>query len=213
MQTKTEIHIRDLGSVSYATAYETQKDLVRQVLSGEAGSTIILCEHLPVITCSRRAHRGNILATKEQLEEHGVEVCFADRGGDVTFHGPGQLVLYPIIDLRHHGKDLHLYLRTLENALIRVLRDTFSLNAYRLEGFTGVWVGPYKVGSIGIGVKNWVTYHGMSINVKTDAKFFKLVRSCGLDVPMASLSSFFRDELISMKKVKEAITKSLVEAL
>jgi lipoate-protein ligase B len=213
MQTKTELRFLDLGQVSYAKAYEVQKDLVEVVAFGRAPSTIIACEHFPVITYGRRSRRSNILASKKQLDESGVEVCFADRGGDVTFHGPGQIVLYPILDLRHFGKDLHRYIRVLEEAVIRVLRQEYTLNAYRQEGFAGVWVGPYKVASIGIGVRRWVAYHGMSINVRTDKKFFKLLRSCGSDVPIASLSSFFRDELISMKKIKESVIKSLVEVL
>ena len=213
MQIKIDLQILDLGQVTYDKAYEAQKDILEAVVEGRASSTIICCEHLPVITYGRRANKGNILASQRQLADAGVEICFADRGGDVTFHGPGQIVLYPIIDLRLYGKDLHAYIRTLEQAVIRVLRDEYTLNAYRHEGFTGVWVGPYKVASIGIGVRRWVTYHGLSINVKTDKKFFKMIRSCGLDIPVASLSSFFRDELISTKRVKEAVVRSLVEAL
>lgn len=213
MQTEIDLQVLDLGQVAYSKAYEVQKDIVEAVIEGRASSTIICCEHFPVITYGRRAHKDNILASQKQLAEAGVEISFADRGGDVTFHGPGQIVIYPVIDLRLYGKDLHAYIRTLEKAVIRVLRDEYTLNAYRHEGFTGVWVGPYKVASIGIGVRRWVTYHGLSINVKTDKKFFKMIRSCGLDMPVTSLSSFFRDELISTKRVKESIIKSLAEAL
>jgi lipoate-protein ligase B len=210
MMTKTDIQVLDLGQVAYERALEVQKALVDDIAAGRASSTIIICEHPPVITYGRRAKKSNILATEDELKEAGVRVCFADRGGDVTFHGPGQLVFYPLIDLRQYGKDLHRYIRVLEQAVIRVLRDVFTLNAYSNEGATGVWVGPYKIASIGIGVRNWVTYHGLSLNVKTDARFFSMIRSCGMDAPMASLSSFFRDELIVVKKVKEAVKESLI---
>ncbi len=212
MAAKTDIQIIDAGCLAYAEALRMQKQIVEDIVAGVAPSTIIACEHPPVITYSRRARKDNILVSAQELEDVGVEVHFADRGGDVTFHGPGQIVLYPLIDLRQYGKDLHKYLRCLEQAVVRVLRDDFTLNAYCQEGMTGVWVGPYKVASIGIGVRQWVTYHGLALNVKTDTDYFKLIRPCGMDVPVASLSSFFRDEAIVTKQIKEALIESLVDS-
>ncbi len=176
-------------------------------MSGSVSSTLITCEHPHVITLSRRSERKNILVDEAELKKCGVGICFADRGGDVTYHGPGQIVLYPIFDLRQYKKDLHLYLRNLEQVVIDTLRDNFGLNAHRRYKATGVWVGPYKVASIGIGVRNWVTYHGLSLNVKTDKKYFSFIRSCGMDVEMASINDFFDDD-VSLDSMKVLLVKN-----
>lgn len=196
-----ECRILDLGRIPYEKALHLQKNIANDVIRGHAPNTIITCEHPSVITCSRLSKKENILASDKELKRLGVKVCSTDRGGDVTYHGPGQLVLYPIFDLKQSKKDLHLYLRKLEQVVIGTLRDNFGLNAYRKSGFTGVWVGPYKVASIGIGVRNWVTYHGLSLNVKVDKKYFSLLKSCGLDVTMASLNDFF-DDFVSLETMR-----------
>jgi lipoate-protein ligase B len=195
MQPLNQCRVLDLGTIDYAEALTLQKCIVSDIIAGKAPSTLITCEHPHVITISRRSRKENILVAEVELKKYGVGVCYADRGGDVTYHGPGQIVLYPIFDLRRDKKDLHVYLRKLEQVVINVLRDNFGLNAHRKDGWTGVWVGPYKVASIGIGVKGWVAYHGFALNVKTDKKYFSLIKPCGMDVSMASINDFFDDDV------------------
>ena len=195
------------GVIGYTEAFSLQKKIVHDVIDGHATHTLITCQHPHVITLSRRARRENIVASEEKLKKFGVGICCADRGGDVTYHGPGQIVLYPIFDLRQDKKDLHLYLRNLEEVIIGCLRDNFGLNAHRKDGLTGVWVGPYKVASIGIGVRHWVAYHGLSLNVKTDKAYFSLIKSCGLDVKMASINDFFDDD-VSVESVRDMLVKN-----
>jgi lipoate-protein ligase B len=209
MPTQTEMRVIDLGLVAFDRAQEFQKKIVKDVIEGRSGATLITCEHPPVITYGRRSNRMNILADEATLKRAEVSVCFADRGGDVTFHGPGQLVLYPIIDLREHGKDLDFYLRCLEQAVIDALRQNFGLNAYRRAYQTGVWVGPSKVASIGVGVKHWVTYHGLAVNIMTNMDYFRLIRPCGMDVQMGSLLSFFQDEDISFVDIRDLLVQNI----
>ena len=204
----SECRLLDLGTIDYLEAFVVQKDIVREVIAGSAPNTLITCEHPHVITLSRRSKMENLLACEEELKQWGVGICCADRGGDVTYHGPGQIVLYPIFDLKQDKKDLHLYLRKLEQVVIDTLRDNFGLNAYRKKGMTGVWVGPYKVASIGIGVKNWVSYHGLSLNICVDKRYFSFIKSCGLDVKMASINDFF-DDGVSVKTVRDLLVESM----
>lgn len=206
----TECEILDAGMLDYPEAYVLQKRILNRVICGQASHTLISCQHPHVITLSRRTGRESILAGLEELEKCGVGIYCADRGGDATYHGPGQIILYPIFDLRRDKKDLHLFLRKLEEVVIRALICNFGLNAHRRAGFTGVWVGPYKVASIGIGVRHWVTYHGLALNIRADKRFFSLIRPCGLDVKMASVSDFFTDD-ITVESVREMLLKSFSE--
>ncbi|OIO36341.1 MAG: lipoyl(octanoyl) transferase [Candidatus Omnitrophica bacterium CG1_02_44_16] len=203
-----ECRLLDLGTIDYLKAFLVQKDVVAKVIAGQAPDTLITCEHPHVITLSRRSKIENLLVSQGELKKWGVGIFCANRGGDVTYHGPGQIVLYPIFDLKHDKKDLHLYLRKLEQAVIDTLRENFGLNAYRKNGLTGVWVGPYKVASIGIGVKNWVSYHGLSLNVCADKRYFSFIKSCGLDVKMASINDFF-DDNVSVKTVRDLLVESM----
>ena len=203
-----ECRVMDLGVIDYIKALGVQKAIVKDVISGRAPSTLLTCEHPHVITLSRRSRRENIVVSELELKKWGVGVCCADRGGDVTYHGPGQIVLYPIFDLREEKKDLHLYLRNLEQVIINTLVGNFGLNAHRREGLTGVWVGPYKVASIGIGVKGWVAYHGFALNVKTDKKYFSLIKPCGLDVRMASINDFFDDD-VTVPSVRDMLIENI----
>ncbi|HAJ57443.1 MAG TPA: lipoyl(octanoyl) transferase [Candidatus Omnitrophica bacterium] len=210
MSIKNECNILDAGMLDYPQAFALQKRIVDNVICGKASHTLISCQHPHVITLSRRTSKENILAPRQELEKCGVGIYCADRGGDVTYHGPGQIVLYPIFDLRRDKKDLHLYLRKLEEVVILALVDNFGLNAHRKSGLTGVWVGPYKVASIGIGVRHWVTYHGVALNVKTDKDFFSLIKPCGMDVEMASINDFFDDDVL-VESVREMLIKSFCE--
>jgi lipoyl(octanoyl) transferase len=205
---KVECRLLDLGLIEYQKALTLQKTIVAEVISKKTPNTLILCEHPHVITFGRRAKHENLLASKDDLQRMGVKVSYVDRGGDVTYHGPGQVLLYPIFDLRSQTKDLHLYLRKLEEVVIRSLKENFTLNACRKKGITGVCVGPYKVASIGIGVRHWVTYHGLALNVKARKDFFKLIRPCGRDVPMASINDFF-DEEVTVQEMKGMLAESV----
>ena len=203
---KTVFRVEHLGFIDYPAALEAQKKRLDDVIAGRRPNTLLTCEHPPVITHGRRACLDHILVSRDVLRREGVSVYAADRGGDVTFHGPGQLVLYPILDLGSGFRDVHLYLRALEQVVINALRDHFSLNAYRRQGLTGVWVGPYKVSSIGIGVRQWVAYHGLSLNVRVDKKYFSYVKPCGLDAPVASIADFF-DEEISFDDMRDLLVE------
>ncbi len=201
---KTSFDVEHLGFIDYPGAMEAQRRIVEDVVAGRRPNTLLTCEHPAVITCGRRASRKNILVPDYVLRQNGVSVYQTDRGGDVTFHGPGQIVLYPVIDLSHGLKDLHVYLRSLEQVVIEALRAHFGLNARRYPGQTGVWVGPYKVSSIGIGVRRWVSYHGLSLNVDVNRKYFSYLKSCGLETPVASLADFF-DEKISLREMRDLL--------
>ena len=180
--------VRDLGRQPYAPVLELQRTLARQRLAGElTDDLLLLVEHEPVVTLGRGTRAGSLPLPQAELLRRGIEVHEVERGGDVTFHGPGQLVGYPIFDLRNHREDLHWYLRTLEAALVRGL-DTLGIPAGVVPGLTGVWTRGRKIASIGIHVKQWVTYHGFALNVHTDLSYFDLIVPCGIrDVIMTSV--------------------------
>jgi len=181
------------GLIEYTKALELQKDLVREVKAGAPG-VLLLCEHPATLTLGRTSHEHNILVAQDELVRRGVTVVEADRGGDVTLHAPGQLVAYPILDLKTMGRDLGVYLRKLEQASVDFLLD-FGIVAQGDDDRRGVWVGRSKIASIGIGVSRWVTYHGVGVNIKTDLDLFKLIRPCGLDVTMTSIKALTGREL------------------
>ncbi len=164
----------------YRQALETQQRLRRRcAASGGRENFLMLLEHPPVITIGRSGLAGEVLADRKTLRERGVEVLETNRGGRVTFHGPGQLVAYPIVDLTARGRDLHRYLRELEGWLLRLL-ESYGIGAGLNPPYTGVWVGGRKIASIGIAVRHWVAYHGAALNVTTDLEFFRLIVPCGL---------------------------------
>ena len=181
--------VQDLGVRAYADVLELQRMLARQRVTGElADDHLILVEHEPVVTLGRATRPESLPLTAADLSRRGIEQHEVERGGDVTFHGPGQLVGYPILNLREHREDLHWYLRTLEEALIRAL-DELGIAAERNPGLTGVWTRSRKIASIGIHVKQWVTYHGFALNVNTDLSYFDLIVPCGIrDVVMTSVA-------------------------
>ena len=181
--------VQDLGVRGYAEVLELQRSLCRQRIAGEVSEdTLLLVEHPPVVTLGRGTKAGSLPLSRTQLERRGVEVFEVERGGDVTFHGLGQLVGYPIIDLRRHREDLHWYLRQLEAGLIDAL-GTLGIDAEVNPGLTGVWTKGRKIASIGIHVKQWVTFHGFALNVNTDLSYFDLIVPCGIkDVTMTSVA-------------------------
>jgi lipoyl(octanoyl) transferase len=181
--------VQDLGRAPYADVLELQRRLCQQRISGEIWEDILLLvEHEPVVTLGRGLRPGSLPLSPPELEARGVQVFDVERGGDVTFHGPGQLVGYPIIDLRKHREDLHWYLRRLEAGVINGLAR-IGVEATTTAGLTGVWTGGRKIASIGIHVKQWVTFHGFAVNVTTDLSYFDLIVPCGIpDVIMTSVS-------------------------
>ena len=175
------LHVRRLGRVPYGDALALQDELVRARKEGTIPDQLLLLEHPPVITLGVkvRQDRSHVLATPETLGRAGVEIFEAGRGGDVTYHGPGQLVGYPILDLRPDRCDVHQYVRDLEGVLIRTA-GAFGIQADRAEGLTGVWVGRSKLAAIGVRISRWVTSHGFAFNVTTDLSHFGFIVPCGL---------------------------------
>jgi lipoate-protein ligase B len=167
------------GTLPYDEAVALQERLHAARRSGEVPDVLILLEHPPVVTLGRGAKVEHLLRDPAELERQGVQVRETARGGDVTYHGPGQLVGYPIFDLNVHGRDVHAYVRSLEEALIRVLA-AFGVAGDRTRGQTGVWVGNEKVAAIGVGVRQWVTWHGFALNVSTDLGGFRHIVPCGI---------------------------------
>ena len=181
--------VADLGRRPYGEVLELQRRLCRARQSGETSEDLLLfVEHDPVVTLGRGTRESSLPLSPAGIRQRGVEVYDVERGGDVTFHGPGQLVGYPILDLSHHRQDLHWYLRTVEEALIVGL-DALGIAAARNPGLTGVWTGGRKIASIGIHVKQWVTFHGFALNVTTDLDYFDLIVPCGIEgVSMTSVA-------------------------
>lgn len=178
--TERLLAVRRLGMVSYGDALELQAGLVRERRAGEIPDTLLLLQHPHVITRGSGTNDGNILLNAAEREERGIELFDAGRGGDVTYHGPGQLVGYPILDLKPDRCDLHHYLRDLEEVLIRVLAD-YGIAAGRREGMTGAWVGDRKLAAIGVRVSSgWITSHGFALNVGTDLDYFRAIVPCGI---------------------------------
>jgi lipoate-protein ligase B len=184
-----QLLVCDLGTMPYGDALELQRGVARARISGEiAEDVLLLVEHPPVVTLGRSSKQKNLLASPELLAGRGVELFEVERGGDITFHGPGQLVGYPIIDLKRHKQDLHWYLRRVEEALIRSLVP-FGIVGERSAGFTGVWTKGRKIASIGVHARDWVTWHGFALNVTTDLRYFDLIVPCGISaVEMTSVT-------------------------
>jgi lipoyl(octanoyl) transferase len=176
------IEVRRLGVVSYADALAMQRALVEERKAGRVPDLLLLLEHPSVITLGVRGDggRSHIVATRERLADLGIDVFETGRGGDVTYHGPGQIVGYPIVDLKPDRADVHVYVRDVEEVMIRVCAD-YGLSAGRIKGLTGTWVGAEKIGAIGIRISRWVTSHGFAFNVSTDLEHFKLIVPCGID--------------------------------
>jgi len=168
-----------LGVVDYQQAYGLQKEFVGKHIEGKGENALILLQHNPVITIGRGGDKKNILVSEKYLESTGIKLYEIDRGGDVTYHGPGQLTGYPIIDLKLFKKDIYWYLRQLEEVIIKVLAE-YGIIGKRVEGYTGVWVNDEKICAIGIAVRHWITYHGFALNVYPNMSHFSLITPCGI---------------------------------
>ena len=203
------LEVRSLGVVSYADALELQKQLVEQRRRGEISDQLLLLEHPPVITLGvkTRNDRSHVIATDETLTAEGVEVFETGRGGDVTYHGPGQLVGYPILDLKPDRCDVHRYVRDLEEVMIQAAA-TFGVKAGRVDGLTGVWVGQHKLAAIGVRIARWITSHGFAFNVNTALQHFDLIVPCGItDKGVTSLERLL-GRSVPMVEVEDAIENS-----
>jgi lipoate-protein ligase B len=183
-----ELLVLNLGERSYAEVLAFQREAAARRISGELDQDLlILVEHPPVVTLGRKKADNKLPVSEDFLRSRGIELFAVERGGGVTFHGPGQLVGYPIFNLERHTLDLHWYLRQVEEALIRMLA-TYDIPAERNAGFTGVWTGGRKIVSIGVHARNWVTWHGFALNVTTDLSYFNIMTPCGIDgVVMTSM--------------------------
>jgi lipoyl(octanoyl) transferase len=199
---KRPLAVLELGRMRYADAFAVQQRLVDQRKRGEGMDTLLFVEHPHVVTMGRNGKQHHILASDEVLARTGIEYFETDRGGDVTYHGPGQVVGYPILDLREWKRDVHAYFQGVEQALINALAG-LGLAAERVpeRGSEGVWVKGAKVAAIGIHISRWITSHGFALNVDTDLDYFKYIVPCGLTKPVCSLRSLGcqagREEVIS----------------
>lgn len=193
-----------LGLVEYSKAYHLQRKLLRQRFDGEIMDTILLLEHPPTITIGKSGKLENVLASQAQLASEGVSLFFTDRGGDVTYHCPGQLVGYPMIDLRGRGRDIHRYLHDLEEVVIRTLND-FSIKAYRDESHAGVWVKNEEIVAIGLSIRRWITMHGFALNVNPELKHFSMINPCGFSGRKATSISSILSQDIPMQAVIERL--------
>lgn len=178
--------VRDLGRAGYRETWDLQLDLVRERKAGTVCDQLIFVEHPPTITLGRNAHSENVLAAPSYLRDMGVAIEETDRGGDVTYHGPGQVVAYPILDLKAWRRDVAAYLRALEEVIMATLLD-FGVASRRVAGLTGVWVEEAKIAALGVHLSRWVTSHGLALNVNTDLRYFSLIVPCGLTQPVTSL--------------------------
>jgi lipoyl(octanoyl) transferase len=197
-------YIIDVGLMDYQKAWELQHQLWLKRAEEELPDLILFLEHPHVITLGRRGNRSHIIASPEVLEEMKIPLFHVERGGDVTYHGPGQIVVYPIFDLKDYGYRLIRYIGQLEEVILRVLKD-FGIKGRRDPVNRGVWVNGKKIASVGVAIKRWVTFHGLSLNYETNLKYFELINPCGLEGrKMTSMGKILGTE-ISREQLVESI--------
>jgi len=194
--------VRELGRIGYGPALELQQELIAGRKQGAVPDQLLLLEHPHVITLGRNGHLENLLASEEIMERAGISFFPTDRGGDVTYHGPGQLVAYPILDLREWQRDVGAYVRAVEQTIIDTLAD-YSIEAGRIPKLTGVWVGDRKIAAIGVHISRWVTSHGLALNVATDLTYFQYIVPCGLTKPVTSMAQ------LGVRATLEEVSRSL----
>ena len=199
----------ECGRLPYGDAWALQRALLAARQADQIADTLLLLEHPPVITIGRAGHAANILIPREALAARGVEVFEIERGGDVTYHGPGQLLGYPILNLRALDEDVVRFVRLLEATLIRVL-ETFGIEAARRRGYPGVWVGEAKIAAIGVAVKRKVTMHGFALNVDPDLGHFALINPCGLGKPVTSMARLLGRH-VELAEVHPAVRRAFAE--
>jgi len=210
-----QVHWSDLGTQPYQQTWNFQEDLLQQVVSQkiakrtqpdiEPGNFFFFVEHPPVFTLGKSGHPEHLLASAEKLAEGGVQFFKSNRGGDITFHGPGQIVGYPILDLDQFYTDIHRYLREIEEVIIQTLAAFGIHNGSRKEGLTGVWVGEEKICAIGVRASRWVTMHGFALNVNTDLQYFNWIVPCGITDKAVTSMEKILGQPIDLELVKQAI--------
>jgi lipoyl(octanoyl) transferase len=212
MRPLRRLHVQRLGLVPYAEALDLQKQLVEQRRANEIPDQLLLLQHPPVITLGvkSRNDRSHVIETPEGLAARGIEIVETGRGGDVTFHGPGQLVGYPIIDLNPDRRDVHQYVRDLEEVLIRAVA-AFGVLAGRSPGLTGVWVGDGKLAAIGVRIARWITSHGFALNVGTDLEHFGLIIPCGITDKGVTSIEKVAGRPVAMREVETAVCRAFAD--
>jgi len=207
------VHVRRLGLIGYQEALDLQRDLVEQRKRGEIGDQLLLLEHPDVVTLGVKARndRSHVLESEDSLAARGVALFETGRGGDVTYHGPGQLVGYPILDLKPDRCDVHRYVRDLEEVLIEAVAG-FGITAGRIQGLTGIWVGPdenkAKLAAIGVRISRWVTSHGFALNVSTDLSRFGLIVPCGITDRGVTSMERLLGQRVPMAEVADAVVRA-----
>lgn len=200
----------DLGLIDYKEAWDLQKEIFNRRYKNDISDVLFLLEHPHTYTLGKIADKNNLIGSKQYLEDNKISVYDIDRGGDITYHGPGQIVGYPIINLENWAKDTHKYLRALEEVIIKVCKH-FDLDANRNTKYTGVWLGSRKIAAIGIKVSRWITMHGFAFNVNTDLSFFQGIIPCGIsDKEVTSLKKELGYQL-DLNFVKELLLKDFGE--
>jgi lipoyl(octanoyl) transferase len=194
--------VRELGRIGYGPALVLQQQLIAARKVGTAPDHLLLLEHPHVITLGRNGRQENLLASTEIMERAGISFFPTDRGGDVTYHGPGQLVAYPIMDLREWKRDVGAFVRAIEQTIIDTLAD-YGIDAGRIPKLTGVWVGDRKIAAIGVHISRWVTSHGLALNVSTDMSYFQYIVPCGLTKPVTSMAQ------LGVRVTLEEVSRSL----
>lgn len=200
----------DLGLISYSECLDLQMKIVNLRHEGVIGDVVLLLEHNPVITMGRSGGEDALLVTPERLAQAGVELYATDRGGNITYHGPDQLVGYPIFDLKEYGKDVHLFLRNLEQVVIETIGE-FGVTGEAVSGLTGVWVNGDKISSIGIAARKWISYHGFALNVDPNLEHWALLHPCGLIGKHVTALRMLTDPCPSMTDVKLACVRGLAK--
>jgi len=199
-----ECVVEDLGRMSYGEALGIQSKIASDRKQGLGVDHLLFVEHPHVITIGRNGHQENLLAPEETLRRAGIELHESDRGGDVTYHGPGQVVGYPIMDLREWKRDVGAFVRAIEQVLIDTLAD-FGIEAKRIAGLTGVWTGQAKIAAIGVHLSRWISTHGWALNVATDLQYFQYIVPCGLAKPVTSMTAL--GVHADTEEVKSALTR------
>jgi len=209
----SHLSVCHLGPTSYREGLVLQEGLARARADGRTGDWLLYPDHPPVLTVGRNPSPGNVVADAATLERQGIEVFEVARGGDITWHGPGQLVGYLVCDLDRQGRDLHRFLRSIEEGLIQALA-ALGIAARRDPGRTGVWSEGEKIASIGIAVRRWVSYHGFALNVAPDLKFFDLIHPCGLrGIHMTSVARQLGDRAPSLPEVRERVAGAMARVM
>ena len=202
----TAYNILDLGMSRYEDAWNLQKQLQSQRISGQIEDHLLLVEHFPVYTLGKNSPKEHLLVQ----ESESISIIQTDRGGNITFHGPGQLVGYPILDLNHYKKSVSWYMRELEQLIIDVLKE-YNINAGRKKGLTGPWVRDKKIAALGVRISKWVTMHGFSLNINPDLKYYQGIIPCGIsEYGVTSMAKILGENVPSMMEIKETLVKHFI---